>query len=139
MNREEDDEEERMKKKDPVDVLLKKYSPKVQKLTRSLLRLARKHNPKATEKVYLGWRCVMVSYRGMKHLSCIVSPLKERANIFVRRGPGIKDPKKKIEGISKFMGHIKIRTLKEAKDPYIARLVRASAILARHHSMGASS
>jgi hypothetical protein len=76
----------------------------------------------------------MFTYGGMKNLGTIVSPQTQHVNVFVIRHPTVPDPKKRLEGTSKVMGHIKIRTLQEARETALARMIKASSRLARSRS-----
>ena len=115
-----------------IDTLLRGHTAGVRKLAWQLVRVARRCAPKAEEKVYLGWHNVIYCYGGMKNIACILAPYKSYVNVFVKRHPSVPDPSKRLEGTSKVMGHIKIRTLVEARDSNLARMMKASANVTKH-------
>src|SRR5438874_11760329 len=109
-----------------IESLLKGKSSQVRRLTKALIAIARRNTPGAEERVYFGWKNVMYTYGGMKKAVCAVGPLTSYVNLYLMRGPDLKDPAGLIEG----KGHVKVRSLQDARRPALAALIRAAAKLA---------
>jgi len=121
-----------------VQDLLKGRSPEVRKWTAAVLKVIRSAVPKASQRVYLGWRVVAFSTAkiepdksaAMSKMFCGVCPLKDSVGIYFHAGVKLPDPDGLLEGTGKGMRAVKINAKRPLRAAPLKKLVQAAAKLA---------
>jgi hypothetical protein len=112
---------------DNLNGFLAQYSPEVQAIALKIRDLILEvlpgtiEQPDATSKI--------IAYgddRTYKGLICAIAPQKTYVNLMFSRGTELPDRGALLEGTGKRARHIKIKTLAEADNPEIAKLLRAA-------------
>lgn len=107
----------------PVEEFLSTLPADVQSITRELVAVARKKMPGAHEFIYHDAVGYSVSDSPFDRI-CYVSPQKKGyVNFGFFFGADLDDPKKLLAGEGKRLRHVKVWSVKEAKNPALAKLI----------------
>ena len=107
----------------PVEEFLSNLPSDVQTIARELVAVARKKMPGAHEFIYHNAVGYSVSDSPFERI-CYVWPQKKGyVNFGFFFGAGLPDPKKLLIGEGKRLRHVKIRSVDEAKNPALAKLI----------------
>jgi hypothetical protein len=105
---------------------LSKFPPEICSIISALRTAARKNMPGAKEIIYhdaLGYSTSGSPYDRI----CYIAPQsKAYVNFGFFFGGGLSDPKQLLIGEGKRLRHVKIRSVEEAKNPALARLIAAT-------------
>ncbi len=120
-----------------VQDLLKGRSPEVRKWTQAVLKVVRSAVPRASERVYLGWRVVAFSTARiepdkpatMSKMFCGVCPMKDSVGVYFHAGAKLPDPEGLLEGSGQGMRAVKISPRRPLRAPALKKLMRAAAKL----------
>lgn len=112
---------------DEFNVLMKQFSPQLQKLAREVRRFVRSEMPAAVEQVKTGWHAVWYgTSTNMSDIVVVIHVQDRYVNLEFARGTSLHDPAKLLEGTGKNMRHVKIRDSKALARPEFLALVRAA-------------
>jgi hypothetical protein len=112
---------------DEFNVLMKQFSPQLQKLARRVRQFVRSEMPGAVEQVKTGWHGVWYGTSAKMSDIVVVIHMQDRyVNLEFARGASLHDPAKLLEGTGKNMRHVKIRDEKTLARPEFLALVRAA-------------
>ena len=104
---------------------LAKLPPDLRTITVELCAVARINMPGTHELVYhdaVGYSTSESSFDRI----CYIAPQKGYVNFGFFFGAGLPDPEKLLVGESKRMRHVKVRSVDEAKNPALGRLIAAT-------------
>src|SRR5258706_9808854 len=97
----------------------------LRRITAELCIVARRNMPGANEMIYHD--AVGYSINGSPFdRICYIAPQKGYVNFGFFFGVGLPDPKKLLEGTGARMRHVKLRSVDEARNPALAKLVAAT-------------
>ena len=122
-----------------VEALLKGRTPVVRKWTLAALKAVRAAVPKASSRVYRGWRVIAFSTAKiepgkpaeMSKMFCGVCPMKDSVGIyFFHSGAKLPDPAGLLAGGGKGMRSVKINAKNPLRAVPLKKLVQAAAKLA---------
>jgi hypothetical protein len=108
------------------DTFVKGHPAPIRDILEELRKVIRKNMPDATEIVYhdaLGYTLTS----GSRGRILYVAPMAEYVNLGFMFGGHLNDPEKLLEGKGARMRHIKVRSVEEARNPALAKLVKAAA------------
>ncbi len=108
-----------------VDQYLTNLPPDLQAITRELVAVARKNMPKAHEFIYhdaLGYSMTESPFDRI----CYIAPQKGYVNFGFFFGANLPDPKNLLIGEGKRLRHIKVRSVHDAKNPALGKLIAAT-------------
>ena len=118
-----------------VAQLLRAFSPEVRELSLKARAAVKQTVPRATEKVYPGWRIIAFHCgAGRRGQFCAVSPQRERVHLYFMRGTDLPDPQHLLEGTGKGMRHIKVTRAGQLKSAALKKLIRAAAAISEMDS-----
>ena len=107
-----------------VDTFLKGYSPQVREIAVKARETILSVMPKATEKVYPGWKVIQYGTgTDMKSVFAVISPQRERVNLGLANGAQLPDPDHLLEGDGKGIRHVKLTSADKAVAPAVRELV----------------
>jgi hypothetical protein len=115
-----------MKDNPTVDQWLEKLPPDLQRITRELIAIARKNMPGAQEFIYHDAVGYSINDSPFDRICYIAPQKKGYINFGFFFGAGLPDPKKLLVGEGKRLRHIKIRSMEEAQNPALAKLIAAT-------------
>jgi hypothetical protein len=115
-----------MKDNPTVDQWLEKLPPDLQRITRELIAIARKNMPGAHEFIYHDAVGYSINDSPFDRICYIAPQKKGYVNFGFFFGAGLPDPKKLLVGEGKRLRHIKIRSMEEAQNPALAKLIAAT-------------
>ncbi|HZQ04986.1 MAG TPA: DUF1801 domain-containing protein [Anaerolineae bacterium] len=112
---------------DATEQFLSKYPPEMQAITNQLRALVTTVNPQAQEVLYARENHFGYSRTG-KRIDEIayLCPMKDYVRLGFYWGGQLPDPKSLLQGEGKRLRHIKIRTMQQANDPAVKKLLRAA-------------
>jgi hypothetical protein len=108
------------------DDLVAGYSPPIRDILQELRAVIKENMPDAKEIVYhdaLGHTLT----DGPRGRILYVAPMADYVNLGFMFGGHLDDPEKLLEGKGARMRHIKVRSVEEARNPALAKLVKAAA------------
>jgi uncharacterized protein YdeI (YjbR/CyaY-like superfamily) len=109
-----------------VEEWLEKFSPKQQSITRELIDVVRRNMPGVHEFIYHDAAGYSVNDSPFDRI-CYIAPQKQGyVNLGFFFGAGLSDPKKLLVGEGKRLRHVKIWSVKEARNPALAKLIAAA-------------
>ena len=111
--------------KTTADQYLKKLSPELRRITSELCAVARRNMPGAREMIYhdaVGYSTTESAFDRI----CYIAPQNGYVNFGFDFGVGLHDPKQLLQGTGARMRHVKVRSVDEAKNPAVAKLVAAA-------------
>ena len=115
-----------MSKNPSVEDWLANLPLEMRSITKQLRTVARKHMPEAHEFIYHDAIGYSVSDSPFDRI-CYVAPQKKGyVNFGFFFGAGLPDPKKLLIGEGKRLRHIKVWRVDDAKNPALAKLVKAT-------------
>lgn len=109
-----------------VDEWLEKYPADRQVIIRELMAVARRTMPGVHEFIYHDAVGYSVNDSPFDRICYIAPQNKGYINFGFFFGAGLPDPKQLLEGEGKRIRHIKIRSLEDAKNPALAKLIAAT-------------
>jgi len=108
---------------------VEKYLPNLprdlQAITRELCDVARKNMPGAPEFIYHDAVGYSVSESPFDRI-CYIAPQKGYVNFGFFFGADLPDPKHLLVGEGKRLRHVKIRSVEDAKNPALGKLIKAT-------------
>jgi hypothetical protein len=112
---------------DPYDKFFSRYTPEVQAISRALRAMVKSAMPKANEILYdsqnhIGYSTTQSSYNQVVY----ICPMKDYVRLGFMRGTQLHDPDQKLIGEGKWLRHVKVRSLKEAQQSALEKLVDAA-------------
>ena len=109
-----------------IEEYLAKLPPELRTITAELCAVARKKMPGAYEIIYHD--AVGYSTSGLPFdRICYIAPQKKGyVNLGFFFGAGLPDPKKLLIGEGKRLRHVKVRSVDEAKNPALGKLIAAT-------------
>jgi len=110
---------------DPVEELLSSYPEGIRAIIRELRKTARNAMPGAHEFLYYDAVNYSLDDSPLRRI-CYISPMHDHVTIGLLFGARLSDKYGLLRGNGKNARHIKIKTLKEAKNPAIKELVKAA-------------
>src|SRR2546425_3975771 len=110
---------------DVVEEFLSNYPDQIRKITKELRHMARKAMPRAHEFLYYDAINYSLSDSPLERI-CYISPAQSQVTLGFLFGAHLDDPHHLLQGIGKRARHVKIRTLKEARNPALKELVKAA-------------
>ncbi len=108
-----------------IEQYLMNLSPDLQAITRELCVVARKNMPGAHEFIYHDAVGYSVSKSPFDRI-CYIAPQKGYVNFGFFFGVDLPDPKHLLVGEGKRLRHVKIRSVEDAKNPALEKLVAAT-------------
>jgi hypothetical protein len=108
-----------------VEEYLSNLSPDLQAITGELCTVARKNMPGAYEFIYHDAVGYSVSESPFDRI-CYIAPQKGYVNFGFFFGADLPDPKHLLVGEGKRLRHVKIRSVEDAKNPALGKLVAAT-------------
>ncbi len=112
---------------DAVEQFLAKYPPEMQAITNQLRALVTTLNPQAQEVWYARENHFGYSTTGKRiDEVAYICPLKDYVRLGFYWGGQLPDPKSLLQGQGKRLRHIKIRTMQQANDPAVKKLLQAA-------------
>lgn len=125
------------KKYGTFDELIADVEPRSKKIARRLRSFIFDIHPDAVEVVRLGDRAATygVGPKKMSEAYAYISPQKEYVNLGFFYGTSLEDPEGLQEGTGKAMRHVKVRSVEEADQPAVRRLIEA-AFAERREALG---
>jgi len=105
-----------------VEEYLSNLSPDLQGITRELRDVARKNMPGANEFIYHDAVGYSVSKSPFDRI-CYIAPQKGYVNFGFFFGADLPDPQHLLTGEGKRLRHVKVRSVEEAKDPVLGKLI----------------
>lgn len=115
-----------MKDNPTVDRWLEKLPPDLQNITRELIAVARKNMPGVHEFIYHDAVGYSVNDSPFDRICYIAPQRKGYVNFGFFFGARLPDPKKLLTGEGKRLRHVKVRSVEEAKNPALAKLISAT-------------
>ena len=112
-----------MSKASSVDSWLLKLPKDLQSITKALIVVARKNMPKAHEFIYHDAVGYSVNDSPFDRICYIAPQKKGYVNFGFFFGAGLPDPKKLLIGEGKRLRHVKVKSVDEAKNPALAKLI----------------
>lgn len=108
-----------------VEEYLLKLSPDLQEITRELCAVARKNMSGANEFIYHDAVGYSVSKSPFDRI-CYIAPQKGYMNFGFFFGADLPDPKHLLVGEGKRLRHVKVRSVKDVKNPALGKLIAAT-------------
>lgn len=108
-----------------VEEYLSKLSPDLQAITRELVAVARKNMPGSHEFIYHDAVGYSVSKSPFDRI-CYIAPQKGYVNFGFFFGADLPDPEHLMVGEGKRLRHVKIRSVEDAKNPALGKLIAAT-------------
>ena len=109
-----------------VQEWLANLDPDIRAITKQLRSVARRNMPKVHEFIYHDAIGYSVNDSPFDRI-CYVAPQKKGyVNFGFFFGAGLPDPKRLLVGEGKRLRHIKVRSVQEAKNPALAKLIAAA-------------
>jgi hypothetical protein len=109
-----------------VQAWLANLAPDIRAIARRLRTVARENMPKAHEFIYHDAIGYSVNDSPLDRI-CYVAPQKKGyVNLGFFFGAGLPDPEKLLIGEGKRLRHVKVRSVGEAKNPALAKLIAAT-------------
>ena len=108
-----------------VEEYLSNLPPDLQAITRELCTVARQNMPGAHEFIYHATVGYSVSESPFDRI-CYIAPQKGYVNFGFFFGAELPDPKRLLNGEGKRMRHVKIRSVEDAKNPALGKLIAAT-------------
>ncbi|MGZ9222793.1 MAG: DUF1801 domain-containing protein [Anaerolineales bacterium] len=108
-----------------VEEYLSNFPPDLQAITRELRTVARQNMPGAHEFIYHDAVGYSVSESPFDRI-CYIAPQKGYVNFGFFFGADLPDPKQLLTGEGKRLRHVKIRSVKDAKNPALGKLIAAT-------------
>jgi hypothetical protein len=108
-----------------IEQYLMNLPPDLQAITRELCEVARKKMPGAYEFIYHDAVAYSVSKSPFDRI-CYIAPQKGYVNFGFFFGVDLPDPKHLLVGEGKRLRHVKIRSVEDAKNPALEKLVAAT-------------
>ena len=105
---------------------IRKFPSDQQAIMQELIEVARKNMPGAHEFIYHDAVGYSVNDSPFDRICYIAPQSKGYVNFGFFFGVGLPDPKQLLEGEGKRIRHVKIRSRDEAKNPALAKLIRAT-------------
>ena len=112
---------------DAIEEFLARYPDDIQTISRTLRALVKRTMPQAHE--YLVARHNHFGYAtsdAARDRFMYICPMKDYVRFGFYYGGQLDDPEQLLEGEGKRLRHIKVRTMQEAKQPALKRLVKAA-------------
>jgi len=110
-----------------VDTFLKGYPPPVREIAVKAREVILSVMPKATEKVYPGWKVIQYGTAAdMKSVFAAISPQRERVNLGLANGVDLPDPDGLLEGEGKAIRHVKLTSPEAAGAAAVRELIRGA-------------
>ena len=110
---------------DVVKEFLTNYPEEIRRITLELRNTTRKAMPKAHEFLYYDAINYSTNDSPLGRI-CFISPMEKYVSFGFLFGARLDDQHHMLEGSGKRARHVKIRTLKEAKNPALKDLVKAA-------------
>lgn len=115
-----------MNKNPTVEEWLANLPSDIQAITKELRAVARKNMPNAQEAIYHDAIGYSVNDSPANRI-CYIAPQRNGyVNFGFFFGAGLPDPKKLLIGEGKRLRHVKVWSVKEAKNPALAKLIAAT-------------
>lgn len=108
----------------PVGEYLSSLPSELQAITRELVEVARKNMPGAQEFIYHNAVGYSVTESPFDRI-CYVAPQRGYVNLGFFFGANLPDPNHLLIGEGKRLRHVKVRSVGEAKNPALGKLVAA--------------
>lgn len=108
-----------------VEEYLSNLPPDLQAITRELRTVARQNMPGAHEFIYHDAVGYSVSKSPFDRI-CYIAPQKGYVNFGFFFGADLPDPEHLLVGEGKRLRHVKIRSVKDAKNPALGKLIAAT-------------
>ena len=108
-----------------VEKYLSNLPRDLQAITRELCDVARKNMPGAPEFIYHDAVGYSVSESPFDRI-CYIAPQKGYVNLGFFFGADLPDPKHSLVGEGKRLRHVKIRSVEDAKNPALEKLIKAT-------------
>ncbi len=108
-----------------VEEYLSNLPPDLQAITRELRTVARQNMPGAHEFIYHDAVGYSVSESPFDRI-CYIAPQKGYVNFGFFFGADLPDPEHLLIGEGKRLRHVKIRSVKDAKNPALGKLIAAT-------------
>lgn len=108
-----------------VEEYLSNLPPDLQAITRELRTVARQNMPGAHEFIYHDAVGYSVSESPFDRI-CYIAPQKGYVNFGFFFGADLPDPEHLLVGEGKRLRHVKIRSVKDAKNPALGKLIAAT-------------
>jgi len=107
------------KRPNEMNAFLESTAEKWKPVVRELRKLVRQLAPDLTEAMKYG----MPSYVKDNHVVLYIMPASDHVNLGFYDGVDLDDPKKLLEGTGKRLRHVKVRGVREARNPALRSLV----------------
>lgn len=108
-----------------VEEFLSNLAPDLQTITRELVAVARKNMTDAHEFIYHNALGYSVSESPFDRI-CYIAPQRGYVNFGFFFGVNLPDPKHLLVGEGKRLRHVKVRSVEEAQNPALGKLVAAT-------------
>ena len=115
-----------MSKNPSVEEYLTYLHPDLQAITRELVAVARKNMPDAHEFIYHDAVGYSVTESPFDRICYIAPQKKGYVNFGFFFGANLPDPKHLLIGEGKRLRHVKVRSVEEAKNPALGKLIAAT-------------
>ena len=115
-----------MSKAPSVDSWLSKLPSDLQSITKALIVVARKNMPKAHEFIYHDAVGYSVNDSPFDRICYIAPQKKGYVNFGFFFGAGLPDLKKLLIGEGKRLRHVKVKSVDEAKNPALGKLIAST-------------
>ena len=112
---------------DPIETFFAGYPPPVQAISRTLRAMVQSAMPQANERLFA--RHSHIGYlfsESIRDSICYICPMKDYARLGFMYGTHLDDPHQLLIGEGKRLRHVKVRTIEEATNPELKRLVEAA-------------
>ena len=112
---------------DPIEAFLAGYGPDVQAISRTLRAMVKSAMPEANEILFASHNHIGYALsESMRDRICYICPMKDYVRLGFMFGTHLDDPNQLLVGTGKRLRHVKVRSVQEASNPALERLVEAA-------------
>ena len=112
---------------DPIEAFFAGYTPDVQAISRTLRAMVKSAMPEANEILFASHNHIGYALgKSICDRICYICPMKDYARLGFMFGTHLDDPNQLLVGTGKRLRHVKVRSVQEASNPALERLVEAA-------------
>jgi hypothetical protein len=116
-----------MVEQDPIEAFFAGYPPEVQAISRILREMVQDSMPQANELLFAKQNHIAYSFsKSRNDTISYICPMQDYARLGFMYGTHLPDPHQLLIGEGKRLRHVKVRTIEEASNPALKRLVEAA-------------
>ncbi len=109
---------------DPIEAFFANYSSEVQDISRKLRAMVKSAMPHAHEILYVNHNHIGYSFtESMDDRICYICPMKDYVRLGFMFGTHLADPNQMLIGEGKRLRHVKVKTVNDASNEALERLV----------------